>query len=243
MTSTRPHLAPPAQAPLANFIGYFLWLGTIGFGGPIALVGHMQRSLVDERAWITKEDYLEGLALAQLAPGPLAAQLAIYLGYIRAGIFGATAVGMAFVLPSFLMVLALSAAYVRFGGLPWMQSIFYGIGAAVIGIIARSAVKLTKLTLGKDKLLWGIFSVLAISTAWTSREIIWLFFLAGAVSLLIKAPLRRRSCQSRTHSLHSSHSARADSITLWWKSSYTLRKPGSSFSAVVSPLSHFSTAA
>ena len=137
MTSTRPHLAPPAQAPLANFIGYFLWLGTIGFGGPIALVGHMQRSLVDERAWITKEDYLEGLALAQLAPGPLAAQLAIYLGYIRAGIFGATAVGMAFVLPSFLMVLALSAAYVRFGGLPWMQSIFYGIGAAVIGIIAR----------------------------------------------------------------------------------------------------------
>jgi len=96
MTSTRPHLAPPAQAPLANFIGYFLWLGTIGFGGPIALVGHMQRSLVDERAWITKEDYLEGLALAQLAPGPLAAQLAIYLGYIRAGIFGATAVGMAF---------------------------------------------------------------------------------------------------------------------------------------------------
>jgi len=191
MTSTRPHLAPPAQAPLANFIGYFLWLGTIGFGGPIALVGHMQRSLVDERAWITKEDYLEGLALAQLAPGPLAAQLAIYLGYIRAGIFGATAVGMAFVLPSFLMVLALSAAYVRFGGLPWMQSIFYGIGAAVIGIIARSAVKLTKLTLGKDKLLWGIFSVLAISTAWTSREIIWLFFLAGAVSLLIKAPPRR----------------------------------------------------
>jgi chromate transporter len=168
-------------------VGYFLWLGTVGFGGPIALAGHMQQDLVDKRGWITKEDYVEGLALAQLAPGPLAAQLAIYLGYLRAGVLGATAVGVAFVLPSFLMVLALSAAYVRFGGLPWMQGMFYGIGAAVIGIIARSAVKLTKLTLGKDKLLWGIFAVLAISTAWTSREIIWLFLLAGIIALLFKA--------------------------------------------------------
>ena len=111
----------------------------------------MQQDLVDERGWVRKEDYLEGLALAQLAPGPLAAQLAIYLGYIRAGLLGATAVGVAFVLPSFLMVLGLSAAYVRYGGLPWMQGMFYGIGAAVIGIVARSAIKLTKLTLGKDK--------------------------------------------------------------------------------------------
>jgi chromate transporter len=99
--------------------------------------------------------------------------------------------GFAFVLPSFLMVLALSAAYVRFGGLPWMQGMFYGIGAAVIGIIARSAVKLTGLTLGKDKVLWTIFAVLAISTAWTSREIIWLFLLAGVANLLIRAlPMR-----------------------------------------------------
>ena len=147
----------------------------------------MQQDLVDERGWIRKEDYLEGLALAQLAPGPLAAQLAIYLGYVRAGLFGATAVGVAFVLPSFLMVLGLSAAYVRFGGLPWMQGMFYGIGAAVIGIIARSAFKLTKLTIGKDKLLWGIFSVLAVSTAWTSQEIIWLFLLGGVVNLLARA--------------------------------------------------------
>jgi chromate transporter len=176
---------------LARFAGYFLWLGTIGFGGPIALAGHMQQDLVDTRRWISKEDYVEGLALAQLAPGPLAAQLAIYLGYVRAGILGATAVGIAFVLPSFLMVLALSAAYVRFGGLPWMQGMFYGIGAAVIGIITRSAFKLTKLTLGKDALLWSIFAVLAISTAWTSREIIWLFFLGGAVAVLIKAPPRQ----------------------------------------------------
>jgi len=182
------------KVPLPRFVGYFFWLGTVGFGGPIALAGHMQQDLVDERGWISKEDYLEGLALAQLAPGPLAAQLAIYLGYIRAGMPGATAVGVAFVLPSFLMVLALSAAYVRFDGLPWMQGMFYGIGAAVIGIITRSAFKLTKLTLGKDKLLWGIFTMLAVSTAWTSHEIIWLFLLGGVVSVLVKAyPMRMQT--------------------------------------------------
>jgi chromate transporter len=156
--------AVASSVSLPRFVGYFLWLGTVGFGGPIALAGHMQQDLVDGRGWITKQDYVEGLALAQLAPGPLAAQLAIYLGYVRAGILGATLVGVAFVLPSFLMVLALSAAYVRYGGLSWMQGIFYGIGAAVIAIIARSAFKLTKLTLGKDRLLWVIFLVLAVST-------------------------------------------------------------------------------
>jgi chromate transporter len=193
------HQSDPETHPLTGvsfprFVGYFLWLGTVGFGGPIALAGHMQQDLVDERVWISKEDYLEGLALAQLAPGPLAAQLAIYLGYIRAGVLGATAVGVAFVLPSFLMVLALSAAYVRFGGLPWMQGMFYGIGAAVIGIITRSAFKLTNLTLGKDKLLWGIFTILAVSTAWTSHEIIWLFLLSGVVSVLVKAyPMRMQT--------------------------------------------------
>jgi chromate transporter len=146
----------------------------------------MQQDLVDTRGWITKEDYVEGLALAQLAPGPLAAQLAIYLGYLRAGFIGATLVGIAFVLPSFLMVLAISAAYVRYGGLSWMQGMFYGIGAAVIGIIARSAFKLTRLTLGKDRLLWAIFLVLAVSTAWTSKEIIWLFLLGGVVAAAVK---------------------------------------------------------
>jgi len=186
----------PTRVSLAQFVGYFLRLGTVGFGGPIALAGHMQQDLVDERGWVRKEDYLEGLALAQLAPGPLAAQLAIYLGYIRAGLLGATAVGVAFVLPSFLMVLGLSAAYVRFGGLPWMQGMFYGIGAAVIGIIARSAFKLTKLTLGKDKLLWAIFAVLAVSTAWTSQEIIWLFLLSGVVNLFAKALPKRLPTRS-----------------------------------------------
>ena len=177
---------------LARFVAYFLKLGTFGFGGPIALAGYMQHDLVDSRKWITREDYLDGLALAQLAPGPLAAQLAMYLGYVRAGFIGATAVGIAFILPSFVMVLAIAAAYMRFGGLPWMQSAFYGIGAAVIGIICRSAVKLAKLTLAKDKLLWAIFAALTISTAWTEREIIWLFLLGGVVALAVKTlPVRR----------------------------------------------------
>src|SRR2546427_9133354 len=111
----------------------------------------MQQDLVEHRGWVSKQDYLDGLALAQLAPGPLAAQLAIYLGYVRARILGATLVGVAFVLPSFLMVLALSAAYVRYGGLGWVQGVFFGIGAAGIAVIARSAFKLTKLTLGKNR--------------------------------------------------------------------------------------------
>src|SRR5437867_12933548 len=107
----------------------------------------MQRDLVEQRRWFTSEEYLRGLALAQLAPGPLAAQLAIYLGWARGGVLGATLVGVAFILPSFLIVLILSAAYIHLHGLAWMQSAFYGIGAAVIAIIVRSAVKLTRLTL------------------------------------------------------------------------------------------------
>jgi len=194
--TAEPKLREPntSTVSLSRFTGYFLWLGTVGFGGPIALAGRMQQDLVDARGWISREDYVEGLALAQLAPGPLAAQLAMYLGYVRAGVLGATLVGVAFILPSFLMVLALSAAYVRFGGLAWMQGMFYGIGAAVIGIIARSAFKLTKLTIGKDKLLWSIFTVLAISTALTSREIIWLLLAGGVVSLAVKArPIRTQA--------------------------------------------------
>ncbi len=172
---------------LPQFLGYFLYLGTCGFGGPIALAGYMQRDLVEKRRWISKEDYLDGLALAQLAPGPLAAQLAMYLGYVRAGVLGATLVSLAFILPSFLMVLGISWLYVKFGGLPWMQALFYGIGAAVIGIIVRAAYKLVKLTLGRDGLLWMIFSVLAIATAITQTENAWLFLGAGAVYLLAKA--------------------------------------------------------
>jgi chromate transporter len=177
-------------APLADFLLYFLRLGTFGFGGPIALAGYMQRDLVEKRRWISRRDYLEGLALAQLAPGPLAAQLAIYLGWLRARILGATAVAAAFILPSFLMVLVISAFYVRYGGLPWMQSAFYGIGAAVITIIARSAIKLVKLTLARDRLLWVLFAISTVATAWTESEIIWLFLASGVVALLVRVPPR-----------------------------------------------------
>ena len=168
-----------------RFYGYFLRLGATGFGGPIALAGFMQRDLVEERGWVSREDYVDGLALAQLAPGPLAAQLAMYLGYVRGGIFGASVVALLFVLPSFLMVWGISAAYVRFGGLPWISALFYGIGASVIGIIARSAFKLARLTLGTSRVLWAIFAVMALSTAWTEREIVWLFLLSGALTMLL----------------------------------------------------------
>jgi len=171
-----------------QLILYFLKLGTIGFGGPVALVGYMHRDLVEKRKWISEEDYKEGLALAQLAPGPLAAQLAIYLGYIHYRIIGATMAGLAFVLPSFFMVVALGYAYIKYGGLPWMQSVFYGIGAAVIGIIAISSYKLTRKSLGKDWLLWGIFIVLATTTFITESEILWLILAAGIIVWFYKSP-------------------------------------------------------
>lgn len=170
---------------LTDLVRYFLWLGTTGFGGPIALCGAMQRDLVDDRKWISKDDYAEGLALSQLAPGPLAAQLAIYLGWVKGGTFGATVAGLAFVLPSFVMVLALSAAYVELGGLPGMQAAFYGVGAAVIGIIARSAYKLANSTVGQHRLLWAVFGTSALATAVTETESAWMFVAAGVISMLV----------------------------------------------------------
>jgi len=146
----------------------------------------MQQDLVEQRGWITPQEYKEGLALAQLAPGPLAAQLAMYLGWVRARGLGATLVGFAFVGPSFVMVLVLSELYVRFGGLPWMQGLFYGIGAAVIAIIARSVLKLVRMTLGRDRLLWGLFAASALVTAWTESEIIWVFLVCGLVPMLLR---------------------------------------------------------
>ena len=179
--------APPPACTARELIWYFLWLGTTGFGGPIALVGFMQRDLVEKRQWFSAEEYRDGLALAQLAPGPLAAQLAMYLGWARGGALSAALVGVAFVLPSFVMVLGLAVAYMRFGGLPWMQGAFYGIGAAVIAIIARSAVKLARLTLGRDVLLWSLFAMAALVTAWTESEIVWVFVGAGALALVVRA--------------------------------------------------------
>ena len=173
---------------LQQLVLYFLKLGTIGFGGPVALVGYMHRDLVEQRKWISEDDYKEGLALAQLAPGPLAAQLSIYLGYVHYKVWGATLVGIAFVLPSFLMVLGLGYAYVQAGGLPWMQAVFYGIGAAVIGIIAIGSYKLTRKSLGKDKFLAAIAVILAITTFITETEILWLILLAGITVWLYRSP-------------------------------------------------------
>src|SRR3982074_2560831 len=153
-TAAAPEVVPSS---LRDLVTYFLRLGALGFGGPIALAGYMQRDLVEQRRWISKQDYVEGLALAQLSPGPLAAQLAMYLGWVRGGARGAALIGTAFVLPSFVMLIALALLYIRFGGLPWMQGIFYGVGAAVIAIIARSTIKLARLTLTRDYLLWALF--------------------------------------------------------------------------------------
>jgi chromate transporter len=171
-----------------ELLKYFLYLGSLGFGGPVALVGYMQRDLVEQRQWFTKEEFMKSLALSQLAPGPLAAQLAICLGYVHSRVRGATLVALTFVLPSFIMTLAISWLYVRFGGLSWMQAAFYGVGATVIGIITIAAYKLAKLTMAKDRLQWLLFAVMAVVTAWTESEILWLFVLCGVVAMVVQAP-------------------------------------------------------
>jgi chromate transporter len=181
----------PANVPAYSWrqlAAYFLGLGTWGFGGPVALVGYMYRDLVERRGWITEADYKEGLTLAQIMPGPLAAQLAMYLGYVHYGVLGATVTGVAFVVPSFLMVLTLGWAYQQYEGLSWMQAAFYGVGASVIAIIAISAWKLTRKTVGKDALLWVIFLVSAAVTVVTESESVLLFLGAGLITWLIRTP-------------------------------------------------------
>ena len=181
---------PPESLPVAislpRLVVYFLNLGTFGFGGPIALAARMQKDLVEERCWISQEDYLEGLAFSQLSPGPLAAQLAMYIGWVRYGALGATLAGTFFILPSFGMVLAIAALYLHYGSIAAIQSIFYGVGAAVVAILARSAYKLIRATLKTDYLLWVLFAVSALATALTKSEIIWLFVLCGVLALIVK---------------------------------------------------------
>jgi chromate transporter len=181
---------------LRSLVLYFLKLGTIGFGGPVALVGYMHKDLVEDRKWISEEEYKEGLALAQLAPGPLAAQLGIYLGFVHYRILGATLVGFAFVLPSFIMVVLLGIVYKLYGGLSWIQAVFYGVGAAVIGIIALSSYKLTLKSIGKFNLesfkakwlLWLFFFLAVIITFITEQEQVLLFIAAGLLYMIVKAP-------------------------------------------------------
>jgi chromate transporter len=188
-SETRTSGAGPSNGTLPQFVLYFLRLGTFGFGGPIALAARMQKDLVEDLGWLSPEDYTEGLAFSQLSPGPLAAQLAMYLGWVRFGNWGATAAGAFFVLPSFLMVLGIAALYLHYGSLSSIQSIFYGVGAAVIAILARSAFKLTRSTLKADYLLWILFTVSAVATAWTKSETIWLFLLCGVVAMIVKTRL------------------------------------------------------
>jgi len=181
---------------LKELMIYFLKLGTIGFGGPVALVGYMYKDLVENRKWISEEEYKEGLALAQLAPGPLAAQLGIYLGFVHYSFIGATLVGLAFVLPSFIMVTILGIVYKLYGGLSWIQAVFYGVGAAVIGIIIMSSYKLTLKSIGKfnltsfktNWLLWLFFIVAVVVTMVTQQEQILLFVFAGLLYMFVKAP-------------------------------------------------------
>src|SRR5260370_3807292 len=184
---------PAERVPytLWQLVRYFLRLGTLGFGGPVALVGYMQRDLVEGRKALAETDYKEGLALGQVSPGPLAGQLAMYLGYVRSRILGATLVGLVFIWPSFLMVVVLGWLYALYGGLTWMQAVFYGVGASVIGIIAHSAYKLTTKTIGRDPLLWAIFLVTAIVTILTQSEQVLLFLAAGLLVWLVKAPPRQ----------------------------------------------------
>jgi chromate transporter len=183
---------PAVRYRLGEIVGYMLRLGTVGFGGPVALVGYMHRDMVERRQWISEAEYKEGLTLAQLMPGPLAAQLAIYLGYVHYGVLGATLVGVAFVLPSFLIVLALGWAYVRYGGLGWMQAVFYGVGASVIGIISISAWKLTKKTIGRDWLLWTIYLASALATIVTETESVLFFLGAGLLVWAARRPPRTK---------------------------------------------------
>lgn len=181
---------------LSQLVIYFLKLGTWGFGGPVALVGYMHRDLVEDRQWLTEEEYRQGLALAQLAPGPLAAQLGIYIGFVHYGLVGATLTGLAFVLPSFVMVVLLGMLYRMYSGLSWMREVFYGVGAAVIGIIAISAYKLTIKSVGKinlesiktNWLLWVFYLVAVATTVITRQEQIFLFIACGLLYMIIKAP-------------------------------------------------------
>jgi chromate transporter len=182
---TAPSSSPPYS--LWQLVRYMLGLGTWGFGGPVALVGYMHRDLVEKRAWISNADYKEGMTLAQLMPGPLAAQLAIYIGFVHYRVRGATLAGVAFVLPSFFMVLAIGKAYVSFGGLPWMQAVFYGVGACVLGIIAMSAYKLTLKSVASNKLLWAIYAFSAVLTVVTQSESVFVFLGAGLLVWWLRA--------------------------------------------------------
>jgi chromate transporter len=176
------------ESSLRGLLVYFLRLGTLGFGGPIALASRMNKDLVEQRRWLSRQDYLEGLAFSQLSPGPLAAQLAMYIGWLKSGPMGAALAGIALIAPSFCMAMALAIAYARFGRLPWIQNLFYGIGAAVIAIISLGAYRLSRRILARDWFLWALFAGIAIATVCTGSEIVWLFVVCGFAAMLVRHP-------------------------------------------------------
>src|SRR2546421_9538005 len=180
VTPTRTaRIAPAGPRTLRGLVRYFLKLGSSGFGGPIALVGYMQRDLVEDRRWYTEAEFQQGLAVGQTMPGPLAAQVAMWLGYLEAGARGAIAVAVPFVLPPFLLVTAVAVFYAKYQGLSWVHDVFLGVGPAVLAIIAIAAYKLARSTNKTDPILWLIAAILCAATAISGAEIVWLFILAG----------------------------------------------------------------
>src|SRR5467141_4077751 len=166
------------RVPIRELVRYYLRLGSIGFGGPIALVGQMERELVGERKWLTKEQMREALAICQSLPGPLAIQVGIYISYLRAGFWGAWAGGWAFIFPNFVIVAALGALYVHLGDLPAVTAIFYGVSPAVIALILHSCYRLAKLGM-EDWLQWGIAAACLVVTVAARAEVALLFLAAG----------------------------------------------------------------
>jgi chromate transporter len=186
MSTAKASETTPTSVGLWPLVGYFLKLGTTGFGGPTALVGYMLRDLVQQRRWITEDEYKLSLALAQIMPGPLAAQCAMAIGYFKFGVWGSTLTGLAFVLPSFFMVLAISVLYVAYNGLWWVQALFYGIAPAVLAVIAIAAYRLSRSINKRDPLLWGVFLVLAVVTAVAEAELAVFFLLAGLLVMAVR---------------------------------------------------------
>lgn len=172
---------------LWELVAYFLRLGASGFGGPIALAGYMQRDLIPRR-WITEDEYREGLAFSQMMPGPLAAQLAMWIGFIRHGVVGASLIGIVFILPALIIVILVAWLYVAFHGLSVVQALFYGMGPTIIAIVALSAYRLARTTVGSDRRLWAIFVAVALVTVVARTEIALLFVAAGLIGILLYSP-------------------------------------------------------
>jgi len=189
--SRPPGQDPGARIPIRDLARYFLRLGALGFGGPVALCGQMEKELVQEKRWVTREEMLEGIAVCQSLPGPLAIQVGIFISYLRGGFWGAWAGGWAFILPNFILVAALGALYTRLGGLPAVTAIFYGVSPAVIALILHSCYRLAKLGM-KDKLQWGIAAACLAVTVAVRAEVALLFLASGIMGAIVYGSFRRK---------------------------------------------------